>query len=265
MLSVPRRPRTVAVLGSVLAGRATEAAANGSGAGGGGSAAAREAASDALEARRLLDLAVRDRPRSLLRLLCATADAAAAREVTRHGRVAPQQGGRATAGESLPAMERAVLLVHPPVMGCAAHRIAAALTGGGGRGGLASPLEGGRCYAWRVVNRYYSATLSLLVVPDTDATHAPLAAAAAEAGAVLLLFDRSAAAAAGESGWARVTGRWGSDLPSADELSEFVLLLLGDCGGAPGEAPPTHPEACFEFALEHGGEIVEIDSAAGSA
>ena len=265
MLSVPRRPRTVAVLGSVLAGRATEAAANGSGAGGGGSAAAREAASDALEARRLLDLAVRDRPRSLLRLLCATADAAAAREITRHGRVAPQQGGRATAGESLPAMERAVLLVHPPVMGCAAHRIAAALTGDGGRGGLASPLEGGRCYAWRVVNRYYSATLSLLVVPDTDATHAPLAAAAAEAGAVLLLFDRSAAAAAGESGWARVTGRWGSDLPGADELSEFVLLLLGDCGGAPGEAPPTPPEACFEFALEHGGEIVEIDSAAGSA
>jgi len=255
LLSQATRTTTLALLAAVLgsapkgggpslADRAARASATG--ASGAASDAAREAQLDANESRRLLERATRERSRSILTLVGAQCDAAAARAAE-----LPAPPPRLS---PLPSMEATVLLVHPAEMRDAAHRIGAALTGEpAGARGFAPPLEGAAAYSWRVVNRYYRARLSLLVVADTTGAHPRLVELSRQVGALVLLFDRSNA-----ESWGGLVERWGAALPDADAAPD-VLLLLGD-GACVGTG-----EEELDFSFEKGAELIAIDSSAGSA
>ena len=244
MLASARRPATIRLLAAALGARPT-----------GGCASLAELAvgitpkrptaeanRDLEEVRRLLGVSSRERSRGVLRLISAQL---AAEEV----RTSSAGTGEPT---RLPPMESTVLLLHPAGMRDAALRVATALTGqSSALGGFAPPLDGGSLYRWVVVNRYYRAHLNLLVLCDSAEAHSRLHELAAQAGALMILFDASRA-----DGWLEVQSKWEGDFGGCADEAPDVFLLLAD-GGSGGDA-------ALDFSLSAGAELVEIDSAAGS-
>ena len=172
LLTRARRASSVALLASML--RPSTLGTAGS-----------EAAADVAEVSRLHERCSRGVPRAYLQLARAQLVADLARDCaaaeTENDACAETDVASTASGADLPPMASSVLLVHGAEMRTAAHAVAGLLCSDGpARGPLAAPFEDGRAYELRMVTRYYSATLSLVVLPgarrSTRAAPHPLTA-----------------------------------------------------------------------------------------
>lgn len=246
--------------------------------------AERAVGADEAGALALLDAASRPRVRGLVRLAAASLAAAAAREKGAAGAAAggpplatgaeaamaklslarPAAGAPrappAAAGSPLaPPAESTIIMVAPPGLHVYAHALAGMLSGAAGISPVPSVLSSaGTAYPWLVHTRYYSATLWLLVLPQSadelaDAAIAEkLPALAASVGALVLLFDAQHSPAQPKlaPGWAQLTDFWQGPLGEGGVGAPDVAIALGlEAEGASAHSkqaarrlePPTPP------------------------
>jgi hypothetical protein len=190
-----------------------------------------EAAADVAEASRLHERCTRGVPRAYAQLTRAQLVSDLVRGCAA---AAAERGGEAPVDPpvELPSMESSVLLVHSAAMRARAHEVAALLCADApALGPLPAPFEGGCASPLRLVTRYYSATLSLVLLPDTDAAHARIEELAKGAGALIILFDSSERPVPGSS-FAEVSGRWSAALAGGAPEIFLVLGAGGWSGGA---------------------------------
>ena len=229
---------------------------------------------EVLEAQRLLSLCKRPRNRGLLQLAVASACADSCRAAML-GSAAATTAAPAAAAATVPPppppkldMESSVLLVHEPALRDTAHEICQIICGDGGHrrpGQLPAPLERSLTFRWRIVNRYYKASLCLAALESGASAGGEAGGAAAGAvwelaetsQALVLLYDGGDAA-----GWEQLVARWGEALASGAVAPEILVIVSVTTGGAAarGEvAAAAAASVALEWCLDHGAEFLQCD------
>ena len=228
---------------------------------------------EVLEAQRLLSRCKRPRNRGVLQLAAASACADSCRAALGSAAAAAPAADATPPTPPAPAldMESSVLLVHEPALRDTAHEICQIICGDGGhrRGqALPAPLERSRTFKWRVVNRYYKASLCVAALESTAGEAGGAAASAVRqlaetSQALVLLYDGSDAA-----GWEQLVARWGEALASGAVAPEILVIVSVTTGGAAargGAAAAAAASVALEWCLDHGAEFLQCDVAADAA